>query len=84
MEKRAASGMKIYSRFRVMGLPKKMNPEAELCLHRLKQLIKDIQNKRNDLYFQKFCFRCINFFRRNEQHWQKQLVLQSILKRVET
>ena len=84
MEKRPANGMKIYSRFRVMGLPKKMDPEAELCLHRLKQLKKDIQNKRNDLYFQKFCFRCINFFRRNEQHLQKQLVLQSILKRVET
>ena len=60
-----------------------MDPEAELWLQRLKQLEKDIHNKRNDLDFQKFCFRCVNFFRRNEQHWQQQLVLQSILKRVE-
>ena len=52
-------------------------------LHRLKQLEKDIQNKRNDLDFQKFCFRCVSLFRRNEQHWQQQLVLQSILKRIE-
>ena len=66
-----------------MRLPKKMVPEAELWLHRLKQLEKDIKNKRNDLEFQKFCFRCVNFFRRNEQHWQQQLVLQSILKRIE-
>ena len=82
-EKRPASGMKIYSRSRVMWLPKKMDPEAELWLQRLKHLGKDIQNKRNDLDFQKFCCRCVNFFRRNEQHWQQQLVLQSILKRVE-
>jgi tetratricopeptide (TPR) repeat protein len=82
-EKRPASGMKIYSRSRVMRLPKKMDPEAELWLQRLKQLEKDIQTQRNDLEFQKFCYRCVNFFRRNEQHWQQQLVLQSILKRVE-
>ena len=82
-EKRPASGMKIYSRSRVMRLLKKMVPEAELWLHRLKQLEKDIQNKRNDLDFQKFCFRCVNFFRRNEQHWQQQLVSQSILKKIE-
>ena len=60
-----------------------MNFETELWLHRLKQLEKDIQNKRNDLDFQKFCFRCVSLFRRNEQHWQQQLVLQSILKRIE-
>jgi len=60
-----------------------MDPEAELWLQRLKQLEKDIQTQRNDLEFQKFCYRCVNFFRRNEQHWQQQLVLQSILKRVE-
>ena len=82
-EKRPASGMKIYSRSRVMRLPKKMDPEAELWLQRLKQLEKDIQTQRNDLEFQKFCYRCVNFFRRNEQHWQQQLVLQSILKRIE-
>ena len=82
-EKRPASGMKICSRSRVMRLPKKMDPEAELWLQRLKQLEKDIQTQRNDLEFQKFCYRCVNFFRRNEQHWQQQLVLQSILKRVE-
>ena len=82
-EKRPASGMKIYSRSRVMRLPKKMDPEAELWLQRLKQLEKDIQTQRNDLDFQKFCYRCVNFFRRNEQHWQQQLVLQSILKRIE-
>ena len=82
-EKRPASGMKIYSRSRVMRLPKKMDSEAELWLQRLKQLEKDIQTQRNDLEFQKFCYRCVNFFRRNEQHWQQQLVLQSILKRVE-
>ena len=29
-EKRPASGMKIYSRFHVMRLPKKMDPEAKL------------------------------------------------------
>ncbi len=82
-EKRPASGMKISSRSRVMRLPKKMDPEAELWLQRLKQLEKNIQTQRNDLEFQKFCYRCVNFFRRNEQHWQQQLVLQSILKRVE-
>ena len=49
----------------------------------LKQLEKNIQTQRNDLEFQKFCYRCVNFFRRNEQHWQQQLVLQSILKRIE-
>lgn len=82
-EKRPASKMKIYSRSRVMRLPKKMDPEAELWLQRLKQLEKDIQTQRNDLEFQKFCYRCVNFFRRNEQHWQQQLVLKSILKRIE-
>ena len=60
-----------------------MDPEAELWLQRLKQLEKDIQTQRNDLEFQKFCYRCVNFFRRNEQHWQQQLVLKSILKRIE-
>ena len=60
-----------------------MDPEAELWLQSLKQLEKDIQNKQNDLDFQEFCFRCVNFFRRNEQHWQQKLVLQSILKRIE-
>ena len=34
-EKRPASGMKIYSRSRVMRLPKKMVSEAEIWLHRL-------------------------------------------------
>ncbi|MBT6728586.1 MAG: hypothetical protein HOA75_17850 [Deltaproteobacteria bacterium] len=82
-EKRPQSGMKIYSRSRVMRLPKKMDSEAELWLQRLKQLEKDIQTQRNDLEFQKFCYQCVNYFRRNEQHWQQQLVLQSILKRVE-
>ena len=60
-EKRPASGTKIYSRSHVMWLPKKMDPEAELWLQRLKHLGKDIQNKRNDLDFQKFCFRCVIF-----------------------
>ena len=82
-EKRPASGMKIYSRSRVMRLPKKMDSKADLCFQRLKQLEKDIKDKRNDLDFQKFCIRCVNFFRRNEQHWQQQLVLQSILKSIE-
>ena len=53
-EKRPASDMKIYSRSRVMRLPKKMDPEAELRLQRLKQLAEDIQTQRNDLEFQKF------------------------------
>ena len=66
-----------------MRLPKKMDSKADLCFQRLKQLEKDIKDKRNDLDFQKFCNRCVNFFRRNEQHWQQQLVLQSTLKRVE-
>ena len=39
-----------------MRLPKKMDPEAELWLQRLKQLEKDIQNKRNDLGFRNFAF----------------------------
>ena len=60
-EKRPASGMKIYSRSRVMRLPKKMDPEAELWLQRLKHLGKDIQKKLNDLDFQKLCFQCVNF-----------------------
>ena len=41
-EKRPASGMKIYSRSRVMRLPKEMDPQAELWLQRLKKLDKDI------------------------------------------
>ena len=82
-DKRPANGMKIYSRSRVMRLPKNMNPEAEIWLQRLKQLEKNIQNQRVDLDFQKFCYRSIKYFRKSEQNWQQQLVLNSILKRVE-
>ncbi len=63
-DKRPANGMKIYSRSRVMRLPKNMNPEAEIWLQRLKQLEKNIQNQRNDLDFQKFCYRSLKYFRK--------------------
>ena len=55
-EKRPASGMKIYSRSRVMRLPKKMVPEAELWLHRLKQLEKDIKTNGMILNFRNSAF----------------------------
>ena len=38
-----------------------MDLEAELWLQRLKQLEEDIQAQRNDLEFQKFCYRCVIF-----------------------
>ena len=60
-----------------------MDSTAELWLQRLKQLEKDIKDKRNDLDFQKFCIRCVNFFRRYKQHWQQQLILKSTLKSIE-
>ena len=61
-----------------------MDPEAEIWLQRLKQLLKNIQNQRNDLDFQKFCYQQTKYFRKSEQNWQQQLVLNSILKRVES
>ena len=60
-----------------------MDPEAEIWLQRLKQLLKNIQNQRNDLDFQKFCYQYTKYFRKSEQNWQQQLFLNSILKRVE-
>jgi hypothetical protein len=66
-----------------MQLPKNMDPEAELWLQHLKQLEKNIQNQRNDLEFQKFCYRCVISFRSSEHYWQQKSFLQSILKRVE-
>ena len=64
-DKRRANGMKIYSRSRVMRLSKNMNPEAKIWLQRLKQLEKNMQNQRNDLDFQKFCYRSIKYFRKS-------------------
>jgi len=47
---------------------KKMDPEAEIWLQRLKQLLKNIQNQRNDLDFQKFCYQQTKYFRKSEQN----------------
>jgi hypothetical protein len=74
--------MKIYLRSRVLRPPKKINPEAELWFQSLMQLEHQILNRRNDPEFQKFCCRCVNFFR-NDQHWLQELFLQSVLKQVE-